>query len=167
MTENNELCPCGSGTPFSGCCEPIIQGTRESETAEELMRARYSAFVTHAIDFIVASTHSRTRKEIDLSFIREWSETSTWRGLEILETKQVNQNKAVVSFEARFTTQAGEDQRHREKSVFERENGEWKFVTGDELKNPTVRYEIPPPGRNDPCPCGSGKKFKKCHGSRE
>ena len=167
MTENNELCPCGSGTPFSGCCEPIIQGTRESETAEELMRARYSAFVTHAIDFIVASTHSRTRKEIDLSFIREWSETSTWRGLEILETKQVNQNKAVVSFEARFTTQAGEDQRHREKSVFERENGEWKFVTGDELKNPTVRYEIPPPGRNDPCPCGSGKKFKKCHGSGE
>ncbi|NUQ19602.1 MAG: zinc chelation protein SecC, partial [Gemmatimonadaceae bacterium] len=21
-------------------------------------------------------------------------------------------------------------------------------------------------GRNDPCPCGSGKKFKKCHGAR-
>jgi uncharacterized protein YecA (UPF0149 family) len=40
-------------------------------------------------------------------------------------------------------------------------------VTGDELKNPTVRYEIPPPGRNDPCPCGSGKKYKKCHGAAE
>jgi len=23
------------------------------------------------------------------------------------------------------------------------------------------------PGRNDPCPCGSGKKFKKCHGAKE
>jgi SEC-C motif domain protein len=167
MTENNEICPCGSGVQFSECCEPIIKGTRESETAEELMRARYSAFVTHAIDFIVASTHSRTRKEIDLSFIREWSETSTWRGLEIIETKQVNDNKAFVSFEARFTTQGGEDQRHRERSLFERENGEWRFVTGDELKNPTVRYETPPPGRNDPCPCGSGKKYKKCHGSHE
>ena len=164
MTENNEICPCGSGVLFSECCEPIIKGERESETAEELMRARYSAFVTHAIDFIVASTHTRTRKEIDLSFIREWSETSTWRGLEIIETKQVNDNKAFVSFEARFTTQAGEDQRHREKSLFEREKGQWKFVTGDEMKNPTVRYEIPPPGRNDPCPCGSGKKYKKCHG---
>src|SRR5262245_35237778 len=165
MTENNEICPCGSGILFSECCEPIIKGTRESETAEELMRARYSAFVTHAIDFIVASTHSRTRKEIDLSFIREWSETSTWRGLEILETKEVNDNKAYVSFEAQFT-QGGEDHRHRERSLFERENGQWRFVTGDELKNPTVRYETPPPVRNDPCPCGSGKKYKKCHGSR-
>ena len=167
MTENNELCPCGSGAAFADCCEPIIKGTRESETAEELMRARYSAFVTHDIDFIVASTHTHSRKEIDLDFIREWSETSTWRGLEILDTKQVNDNKAFVSFEARFTTPAGEDKRHREKSLFERENGQWRFVTGDELKNPTVRYEIPPPGRNDPCPCGSGKKYKKCHGARE
>ena len=165
MTENNELCPCGSGAAFAECCEPIIKGTRESETAEELMRARYSAFVTHAIDFVVASTHSRTRKEIDLDFIREWSETSTWQALQILETKQVNANKAFVSFEARFANPAGEDQIHREKSLFERENEEWKFVTGDELKNPTVRYEIPPPGRNDPCPCGSGRKYKKCHGS--
>ena len=164
MTENNEICPCGSGASFTDCCEPIIKGTRESETAEELMRARYSAFVTGAIDFIVASTHTRTRNEIDLSFIREWSETSTWHGLEIIETKQVNENKASVSFEARFT-QNGEDHRHREKSVFEREKGKWRFVTGDELKNPTVRYETPPPGRNEPCPCGSGKKYKKCHGS--
>jgi SEC-C motif-containing protein len=165
MTENNEICPCGSGASFANCCERIIKATRESETAEELMRARYSAFVTHAIDFIIASTHSRTRHEIDLSFIREWSETSTWRGLEILETKQVNENKAFISFEAQFT-QNGEDHRHREKSLFERESGQWRFVTGDELKNPTVRYEAPPPGRNDPCPCGSGKKYKKCHGSR-
>ena len=128
------------------------------------MRARYSAFVTGAIDFIVASTHSRTRKEVDLSFIREWSETSTWQGLDILETKVINENKALVSFEARFA-QGGQDQKHREKSLFEREDGQWRFVTGDELKNPTVRYETPRPGRNDPCPCGSGKKYKKCHGA--
>jgi len=163
MTETNETCPCGSGASFAACCEPIIKGTRESETAEELMRARYSAFATQAIDFIVTSTHSRTRHEIDLTFIREWSETSTWQRLEILEVKQVNENKAFVSFEAQFS-QNGEDHRHREKSVFERENGQWRFVTGDELKNPTVRYETPRPGRNDPCPCGSGKKYKKCHG---
>src|ERR671912_883733 len=103
MSENIQTCPCGSGSPFDTCCGPIIEGTRESQTAEELMRARYSAFVTGAIDFIVASTHSRTRKEIDLDFVREWSETSTWHGLEILETKVVNENKAFVSFEARFT----------------------------------------------------------------
>src|ERR1700752_100327 len=164
MAEINQICPCGSGTPFAECCAPVIDGTRESETAEELMRARYSAFVMGAIDFIVASTHSRTRKEIDLSFVREWSETSTWHGLEILETKAVNDNKAYVSFECRFT-QKDEDQTHREKSLFEREDGQWRFVTGDELKNPTVKYETPRPRRNDPCPCGSGKKYKKCHGN--
>lgn len=163
MIENNEICPCGLGSSFATCCEPIIKGTRESETAEELMRARYSAFVTGAIDFIVASTHSRTRKNVDLSFIREWSETSTWLGLHVFETKQVNDNKAFVSFEAQYT-QGGEDHHHREKSLFERENGHWRFVTGEDLKNPTIRYETPRPGRNDPCPCASGKKYKKCHG---
>jgi SEC-C motif-containing protein len=165
MTENNEICPCGSGASFAACCEPIIKGARESQTAEELLRARYSAFATHAIDFIVDSTHTRTRKDIDLSFIREWSETSTWRGLEIIETKHINDNKTFISFEAQFT-QGGEDHRHRERSLFEREDGQWRFATGDELKNPTVRYETPPPGRNDPCPCGSGKKYKKCHGAQ-
>jgi SEC-C motif domain protein len=164
MTENNQTCPCGSGSDFAECCAAVITGTREAETAEQLMRARYSAFVTHAIDFIVSSTHSRTRKDVDLDFVREWSETSTWRGLQIIETKAVNENKAFVSFEAQFT-QKGEDHSHRERSLFERDNGQWKFVTGDELKNPTVRYEAPKPGRNDPCPCGSGKKYKKCHGS--
>lgn len=127
------------------------------------MRARYSAFVTGAVDFIVSSTHSRTRKEVEREGIREWSETSAWHGLNIIETKEVNDDKAYVSFEAQFT-QNGKDETHREKSLFEREEGQWRFVTGDELKNPTVRYETPRPGRNDPCPCGSGRKYKKCHG---
>ena len=163
MTENNQTCPCGSGSLFADCCEPIINGTRQSETAEQLMRARYSAFVTGAINFIVDSTHSHTRKEVDLDFVREWSQTSEWRGLQIFETKQISDDKAFVSFEAQYT-QNGKEHSHREKSLFEREDGEWRFVTGDELKNPTVRYETPRPGRNDPCPCGSGKKYKKCHG---
>jgi SEC-C motif-containing protein len=127
------------------------------------MRARYTSFVTGAIDFIVASTHSRSRKDIDLAFIRDWSQTSSWHGLEIFETKLVNDNQAYVSFEARYTQQ-GQDRNHREKSLFEREEGQWRFVDGEELKNPTVQYETPRPGRNDPCPCGSGKKFKKCCG---
>ena len=129
------------------------------------MRARYSAFVTGAIDFVVDSTHSSTQKEIDRSFITEWSQSSTWKGLEILETKAINDDTALVSFEARYE-QGGKEQNHREKSLFEREDGKWRFVTGDELKNPTVRYEQPRPGRNDPCPCGSGKKYKKCHGAQ-
>ena len=164
MIENTEPCPCGSGASFADCCERVIKGEREPETAEELMRARYSAFAAGEIDFIVASTHSRTRGEVDIPYTTEWSKNSTWQGLQIIETKDVDENTGLVSFEARFSQQ-GTEQIHREKSVFERENGQWRFVTGDELKNPTVRYETPKPGRNEPCPCGSGKKYKKCCGA--
>jgi preprotein translocase subunit SecA len=38
-------------------------------------------------------------------------------------------------------------------------------VGGDDAKVVTVRREEPKVGRNDPCPCGSGKKYKKCHGA--
>ena len=35
----------------------------------------------------------------------------------------------------------------------------------DHAPKPETRRVAPAPGRNDPCPCGSGKKFKKCHGA--
>lgn len=164
MIEKTETCPCGTGKNFGDCCEPVIKGEREPETAAELMRARYSAFAAGEIDFIVASTHSSTRGEVDVPYTTEWSRNSVWQGLQIIETKDVDENKSLVSFEAKFT-QAGKEQTHREKSVFEREDGHWRFVTGDELKNPTVRYETPRPRRNEPCTCGSGKKYKKCCGA--
>lgn len=164
MIDSDQGCPCGSGNSFASCCEPVIKGERESATAAELMRARYSAFATGAIDFIVSSTHSSTRGEVNVADITEWSQTSTWHGLEIIDTKDVDENKSLVSFAAQFT-QRGQDVNHRELSLFEREAGKWRFVTGDPLKNPTVRYETPRTGRNEPCPCGSGKKYKKCCGA--
>jgi len=36
---------------------------------------------------------------------------------------------------------------------------------GDDAKVKTVRRDVAKVGRNDPCPCGSGKKYKKCHGA--
>ena len=161
LREQYTTCPCGSENLFATCCEPVISGERESQTAEELMRARYTAFVTGAIAFIVATTHLSTRHEVNVADITEWSQTSTWQGLQIFDATAVAENQAHVSFEARFTQQ-GREQHHREKSLFEREDGKWRFVTGGELKNPTVRYETPRTGRNEPCSCGSGKKYKKC-----
>ena len=38
-------------------------------------------------------------------------------------------------------------------------------VGGDDAAVKTVRRDEPKVGRNDPCPCGSGKKYKKCHGT--
>lgn len=79
-------CPCGSGTAFSACCEPIINGARTAETAEQLMRARYTAYVTAAMDFLFSSTHPGHRKDYDHTGTKAWAENSEWLGLEIIGT---------------------------------------------------------------------------------
>jgi len=38
------------------------------------------------------------------------------------------------------------------------------YSAGDSVTPPTAKRDVMKVGRNDPCPCGSGKKFKKCHG---
>jgi uncharacterized protein len=40
----------------------------------------------------------------------------------------------------------------------------WELTSDARYKVQTVKREAPKVGRNDPCPCGSGKKFKACHG---
>ncbi len=40
-------------------------------------------------------------------------------------------------------------------------------VGGDDAAVKQVRRDEPKVGRNDPCPCGSGKKYKKCHGANQ
>lgn len=40
----------------------------------------------------------------------------------------------------------------------------WDQTSEARFKVDTVRRDEPKVGRNDPCPCGSGKKFKQCHG---
>ncbi|MFQ5592135.1 MAG: SEC-C metal-binding domain-containing protein, partial [Phycisphaerae bacterium] len=37
---------------------------------------------------------------------------------------------------------------------------------GTEGKVETIRRKTPKVGRNEPCPCGSGKKYKNCHGQQ-
>jgi SEC-C motif-containing protein len=123
------------------------------------MRARYSAYATGAIDFLEKSTHSRTRKQFDQKEAERWSRDSRWLGLTILNVDSSLPNRAHVNFEARYEEQDGTAIFHRERSLFEREGDEWRFVSGGAI--PAVSQKV---GRNEPCPCGSGKKYKKCCG---
>ena len=78
--KDNELCPCGSKKEFGSCCGPIIAGTKKAETAEELMRSRYTAYVTHDIDHIVKTCRAGGEEDgIDLEETRKWSEESSTR----------------------------------------------------------------------------------------
>jgi SEC-C motif-containing protein len=158
-----EKCPCGKDLDFDACCKPLLDGTRENRTAEECMRSRYSAYVKGRIDYIVKTIHPKERSKFDKDKIREWSQGSEWKGLEILETEGGGETdeKGVVEFVAEYTT-GGEDVRHHERAYFEKVKGTWYFKDGETPKKVPYVRETPKPGRNDPCPCGSGKKYKKC-----
>lgn len=157
------ICPCGSGAAYSDCCEPVISGVRPAETAEQLMRARYAAYVGLQMDFIFESTHPDHRQGYDHAGTKEWAESSEWLGLEIVETRKGGTDDSIgeVEFIARFK-EKGVAREHHENAQFKRKDGRWLFTEGAMVKpRPIIANKI---GRNDPCTCGSGNKYKKCCG---
>ena len=159
-------CPCSSGNDFASCCEPFLEGKAEPQTAEALMRSRYSAYAVGKVKYIGETHNPDTRHTFDEEASREWAENATWTGLSILNTEKGRENdsKGIVEFVAHFDDAQGRERTHRERSNFEKKKGRWYFIDGDVAKNtPFVRSEKKV-GRNDPCMCGSGKKYKKCCG---
>lgn len=156
-------CPCGSGRTFDACCEPLITGKRLPATAEELMRARYSAYATVSIDYILDSTHPEHRGDYDAAGTKKWAAESEWEGLEIVETRRGGPEESTgeVEFIATFS-EKGLKRRHHELASFTKVGEQWYFVDGRPVSaKPAVSAKI---GRNEPCPCGSGAKHKKCCG---
>ncbi|MBD3800214.1 MAG: YchJ family protein [Campylobacterales bacterium] len=146
-------CYCGSGKTFETCCAPLIEGRAPASGAEALMRSRYSAYVLGAGEYLVATTVPEKQVPDDAKLIRQHAEVTTWLGLDVLEAKEA-ESGATVSFRAYYREGEGAIRVHHEKSTFRRIDGRWFYDEG-------TLYEASV-GRNDPCPCGSGKKFKKC-----
>lgn len=159
-------CPCGSGVPYADCCEPFVTGAALPPTAEALMRSRYSAYVEQAIDYLGETLHPGYRQDWDRDATRRWAREAQWLGLEIVDTEAggASDDAGIVEFIARFD-EAGKPHAHHERSRFARVDGRWYYVEGEVPKPQTRRHAGPRVGRNDPCLCGSGKKFKKCCGA--
>jgi SEC-C motif-containing protein len=118
------------------------------------MRSRYSAYVLGRVDYLVATTLPVQQAGLDQAAMAAWSAQATWLGLEV-ENAEVMGGKpehAFVTFIARWHDSRG-DHGHRERSAFVQVDDRWYFI------DPTVPLGS---GRNDPCPCQSGQKFKKC-----
>ena len=62
--ENKEFCYCGSGIKFSQCCQPFIAGEKLTETPEQTMRSRYSAFILREYDYIKKTWHPDNLPEL-------------------------------------------------------------------------------------------------------
>lgn len=156
-------CPCGTGRPYSDCCEPLINGTRPAATAEELMRSRYSAYTKAEVAYILNTTHPDHRGDFDEKGTREWAENSVWEGLEIRNVwgGGAEDSEGKVEFVASYRDKSVR-RSHHELAEFKKEDGSWYFVDGVGVKpEPLKSAKV---GRNEPCPCGSGQKYKKCCG---
>jgi len=156
-------CPCGSDIDYSKCCEPIINGKKPADTAEKLMRARYSAYTKLKMDFVFDTTHPDHRQGYDHDGTRQWAENSQWDGLEIISTQlgEKNDTSGTVEFIARYHDKENSHV-HHESASFKKEGEKWFFTDGVQVRpKPLIVNKI---GRNDPCSCGSGSKYKKCCG---
>jgi SEC-C motif-containing protein len=172
-------CPCGSNLAFEACCKPFVSGEALAPTAEKLMRSRYTAYTLADINYLTKTLAPESRSDFDAGSTKEWAEKSKWKGLKIVSTKAggPTDKKGTVEFIATYE-QEGQGIDHHEVSQFRKtSHGEWVFVEGDHHthkegeghahheKAETVVRQTPKVGRNDPCPCGSGQKYKKCHGA--
>lgn len=155
------LCPCCSEKLFTECCGPFLSGMAVAQTPEALMRSRYSAFATGEIDYIKKTMKGKALKTFDREATEDWIAQNHWHKLEVLEAPEVTAgcNQGFVEFIAHYCVQ-GEDYELHECSKFLKEDNRWYYVGGsNRTHTQTGTTKI---GRNDPCPCGSGAKYKKC-----
>lgn len=124
-------CPCGTDNPYLACCEPIISGRTEAVTAEKLMRSRYTAFTLANSDYLMRSHSAKTRPVKERKSIEKWAKSVVWMGLTILDTQagKASDEVGFVEFKALYL-ENGKPQQIHEKSLFQRENGKWVYVSG-------------------------------------
>jgi len=149
-------CPCGSGKSYQECCGAILAGQRRAETAEELMRSRYTANARQDAEYLMASWHPSTRPQ-GLSL-----DGYNWYELNILARAEggVDDEQGMVEFRALYRKENMQGVLHERSRFCRGEQGEWLYLDGEIVESNFRRAAKS--GRNAPCPCGSGKKYKKC-----
>lgn len=154
-------CDCGSGRPFDACCGRYLRGEALPETAEALMRSRYSAYARGEVDYLVRTHAPETRSPTLREDVAAWVAAARFTGLSVSATEGggPGDTTGFVTFTARFT-EGGRAQALAERSRFARHEGAWVYVDG----TPAPVKAAVKVGRNDPCPCGSGRKHKACCG---
>ena len=122
-------CPCNQIIPYEQCCEPFHKGNAIPDTAEALMRSRYSAFAKSEISYLKDTTWPPYQKSFDESGYHTRATQSIWVGLSIIETEAglKDDTKGTVTFEA-TSMMHGQLDRQSEKSSFKKKAGRWYYV---------------------------------------
>lgn len=181
---STQICPCQINLSvdkvnlpltYQDCCQPYHDAlsnenmdeldVAKAETAERLMRTRYSAFVLVKPDYIVKTTLPAQQALLDEKAIETWAKETDWAGLEIVQhTPKLGKRHAQVEFKAYFNTSNdafNQLQEHHELSTFVKVKGKDTNDTRWYFLDPTVAMNVT---QKQPCICGSGEKFKRCCG---
>ncbi len=177
---------------YANCCQPFHTGSSIPQTAEQLMRSRYSAFVLVDVPYIVATTLPAQQALLDKQAIADWAKQTDWAGLEIVKhTPKVGKRHAQVEFKAFFHADEQQDkhaqgeleqgktilQAHHELSSFVKATNKLSDKPSNKLDGKsdnqqtqlTQWYFLDPTvslniSQKQPCICGSGEKYKRCCG---
>jgi SEC-C motif-containing protein len=122
--KETNLCSCGSGAEYERCCGRFIDGGEAAQTAEQLMRSRYTAYVLRNEAYVKATWHVTTRPT---DVVTEDDDVK-WLGLEV-RRHVPDGDSAIVEFVARYKV-GGKAHRLHEISRFVREDGKWFYVEG-------------------------------------
>ena len=149
----SSICLCGSGKTYERCCQPFLENGVEADHPEKLMRSRYVAYAKGGFgEYLLRTWFPATAKGQTAESLNQ--SNTEWLGLTV-HSSGVDSNSGFVEFSASFKEE-GELMEMHERSEFTFIAGRWFYIGGD------VSYKTRTVGRNEPCPCGSGKKYKKC-----
>lgn len=156
-------CPCSTGKSYLDCCGAFISGQKLPSTPEELMRSRYTAYHQAEIDYIAKTMQSPAADNFNAEETKRWANDVTWVGLEVINSNS-NLLQGFVEFIAHYFLNNKKYTIH-EISEFKRVDGVWFYVDGAQPNSSSLINTQQKIGRNNLCPCGSGKKYKKCCGN--
>ncbi len=162
-------CFCGSNREFNDCCQGVL-ATQSATTPEQLMRSRFSAYCLKDIDYLVATWHPSQRGNNSHADIAAFANSAHFIKLQVTQCSEqaptlfkpapeviaVADKVGFVEFIACFI-QDEKLQQLREISRFVQQQGRWYYLDGE-----LFPFAVQKIGRNDLCPCQSGKKFKHC-----
>lgn len=162
-------CFCGSNREFNDCCQGVL-ATQSATTPEQLMRSRFSAYCLKDIDYLVATWHPSQRGNNSHADIAAFANSAHFIKLQVTQCSEqaptlfkpapeviaVADKVGFVEFIACFIQDEKLQQLH-EISRFVQQQGRWYYLDGE-----LFPFAVQKIGRNDLCPCQSGKKFKHC-----
>ena len=124
-------CPCTSKKPYDRCCGPFHTGAAVPETAEQLMRSRFSAYALTKVDYLISTRPEAKRADEDRAELEQYCKSVNCVSLKIVGKEKGGKadETGLVTFHASIQAN-GRRSLHIETSSFARERGNWVYVDG-------------------------------------